>query len=106
VYSRTGELLSIAESGSGITLKIDPALDTQPYRLRGDGQTLTITGGSDVAVLYGVYHFAEEPGVRIYLHGDVIPDDRSPLNMKALRHSPCPPQLRVSMIPNRSESGG
>ncbi len=35
-----------------------------------------ISGGSDVAVLYGAYRFAEKLGVRFYLHGDVIPDER------------------------------
>jgi hypothetical protein len=38
-----------------------------------------ISGGSDLAVLYGAYRFAEKLGVRFYLHGDVIPDKQIPL---------------------------
>jgi hypothetical protein len=72
VYLRTGEMLSIADAGKGIALKIDPALGAQEYRLTADG----ITGGSDVGVLYGAYRYAELLGVRFYLHGDVIPDEQ------------------------------
>jgi len=39
---------------------------------------LKITGGSDIAALYGAYDFAEHLGVRFYLHGDVIPDKKIP----------------------------
>ncbi|MCX6876005.1 MAG: malectin domain-containing carbohydrate-binding protein [Verrucomicrobia bacterium] len=84
IYLRTGELLPITASGAGITLQIDPALAAQQYRLQGDGTTLAITGGSGMAVLYGVYHFAEKLGVRFYLHGDVIPDEQSPLVLPVL----------------------
>ena len=72
VYLRTGKLLPVAEKGQGIALKIDPALGAQEYRITSDG----ITGGSDVGVLYGAYRYAELLGVRFYLHGDVIPDER------------------------------
>jgi hypothetical protein len=34
-----------------------------------------IIGGDIQGVLYGAYQFAEEMGVRFYLHGDVIPDE-------------------------------
>ena len=44
-----------------------------------DGRPLLlITGGSGPATLYGAYRFAELLGVRFYLHGDVIPDERIP----------------------------
>jgi len=79
VYLRTGKLLPIAEFGAGIVLKLDPSLGAQDYRLKGNGEALVISGGSDVAVLYGAYRFAEKLGVRFYLHGDVIPDERCPL---------------------------
>jgi hypothetical protein len=76
IYLRTGELFSITKSGQGITLQLDPKLVAQEYRLQGDGNTLTISGGSAVAVLYGAYDLAEKMGVRFYLHGDVIPDQK------------------------------
>jgi hypothetical protein len=89
VYLRTGKLLPIgtppspAVSGQtsdrrdggvpdAFTLKIDPALGPQEYRITAAG----ITGGSAVGVLYGAYRYAELLGVRFYLHGDVIPDER------------------------------
>jgi hypothetical protein len=43
-----------------------------------DGKKTTqfIIGGGRSGVLYGAYRFAENLGVRFYLHGDVIPDER------------------------------
>ncbi len=82
VYLRTGELLPIVAAptgGGAIALSIDPSRESQEYRLQTRGQTLTISGGSELAVLYGAYDFAEKLGVRFYLHGDVLPDERIPL---------------------------
>jgi hypothetical protein len=76
VYLRTGTLLPIEQTGAGIALKIDSTLGVQQYRLETNGDTLTISGGSDVAVLYGAYTFVEKLGVRFEIHGDVIPDER------------------------------
>ncbi len=76
VYLRTGTLWAIAPKGEGFALKIDPALDAQQYRLKSDGATATISGGSDVAVLYGAYAYVEKLGVRFQIDGDVIPDER------------------------------
>jgi len=76
VYLRSGKLLSLAESGHGVLLRLDKQLETQQYRFKTEGADLTISGGSDVAVLYGVYAFAEKLGVRFYLDGDMIPDGR------------------------------
>ncbi|MCX6926723.1 MAG: malectin domain-containing carbohydrate-binding protein [Verrucomicrobia bacterium] len=76
VYLRTGELLPIAASGQGIVMQLDGKLDAQQYRLKSEGGALIISGGSDVAVLYGAYDFVEKLGVRFYPHGDVIPDQR------------------------------
>jgi hypothetical protein len=84
VWLRTGEWLPIATVGTGIALKIDPALGAQQYRLKSDGGALTISGGSEVAVLYGAYAFAEKLGVRFYLHGDVIPDRKIPFAIPGL----------------------
>jgi hypothetical protein len=39
-------------------------------------QVLLLTGGDDVGTLYAAYRLAEVLGVRFYLHGDVIPDER------------------------------
>lgn len=72
VYLRTGKLWPVAKAGPGIALKIDPTLGAEEYRIRADD----ITGGSDLGVLYGAYRYAELLGVRFYLHGDVVPDER------------------------------
>lgn len=64
-WLRTGELLPIAATGSGVALKVDPALSAPLYRLKWDGASLAISGGSDIAVLYGAYAFAEKLGVRL-----------------------------------------
>ncbi|MBL7133288.1 MAG: hypothetical protein ISS78_04265 [Phycisphaerae bacterium] len=84
IYLRTGKLLPVGATGNGIVLRVDKKLRPQQYRLHGGGATLTISGGSDVAVLYGAYHFAEKLGVRFYLHGDVIPDKQIALAIPAL----------------------
>lgn len=90
VYLRTGRVLSIAATGSGIALKVDPALAAQQYRLNSDGRVLVISGGSDVAVLYGAYAFAERLGVRFFLDGDVIPDGRIRLALPRLDETHAP----------------
>jgi hypothetical protein len=97
IYLRTGELLSIVEAGKGIALKTDPSLGGQQYRLRTDGETLTISGGSEVAVLYGAYAFAEKLGVRFYLHGDVVRDDRLPFAGAKLDET-CKPEFAMRGI--------
>ncbi len=104
VYLRTGELLSISqprramrqseaivvarkdrptvrrlarESGIGPLVS---QLGPEGYLLktvRQNGRKLMlVVGGDDVGTLYAAYRFAERLGVRFYLHGDVIPDDR------------------------------
>jgi hypothetical protein len=81
VYLRTGTLLPIAASattGTAIRLTIDGSLDQQQFRLQTAGPVLTVTGGSDVAVLYGAYALVEKLGVRFQIDGDVIPDARVP----------------------------
>ena len=98
VYVRTGELLPIvATKGTNpdaIIVRTAPVLSAQEYRLKtissAGRRMLTISGGSPIAVLYGAYHFAEKLGVRFYLHGDVIPDERISLSLPMLdeRHKP------------------
>jgi len=55
-------------------------LGPQQYLLRtieqGGSRWLMIVGGDDVGTLYGAYRVAEHAGVRFYLHGDVVPDER------------------------------
>ena len=86
-YVRTGALLPIeaapVSGRSVIRLQRDAGLAEQAYRLvTGTDdlgrRTLTLAGGSDHALLYAAYHFAETLGVRFYLHGDVVPDRRIP----------------------------
>ena len=48
---------------------------------------LRITGGSDIATLYGVYHFAKKLGVRFYIHGDTIPDLKIPFEIPDLNET-------------------
>jgi len=78
VYLRTGERLPIVDqspaAGNVFLLLVDPRLAAQEYQLSGGNKAVTIRGGSDIAVLYGAYRYAERLGVRFYLHGDVIPD--------------------------------
>ncbi len=87
VYLRTGALATLAAGagpGPAVALRIDPALEKQQYRLKSDGRLLTISGGSDVAVLYGAYAFAGKLGVRFQIDGDVLPDERVPLVLPVL----------------------
>jgi len=80
VYLRTGALPAIVGEmparGSVIVLATDPALGAEAYALRTDGAVTRITGGDAAGALYGAYRFAEVLGVRFYLHGDVVPDER------------------------------
>lgn len=46
----------------------------EDYNILSENNNLYIIGGSDLAVLYGAYRYAEKIGVRFHLHGDVIPD--------------------------------
>lgn len=87
VYLRTGTLLPIdatpaAGPGGSIRLGVDDTLGPEEYRLRSEGsggsKGLRIAGGSAQGVLYGAYAFAEKLGVRFYVHGDVVPDERIP----------------------------
>ena len=97
-YLRTGELPDIkpltSSPAAGVILSSEihmPAffnldaddndsiknLKEEDYALLSvNNNTLLITGGSDKAILYGAYRFIESMGVRFYLHGDVIPDEK------------------------------
>ena len=99
IYLRTGRLpqltvdsavrgQAIVVAGKDWSLAADPAvkaaaenLKPQEYLLKtttapNGEKTWWIVGGDDLGTLYGAYRFAENLGVRFYLHGDVIPDGR------------------------------
>jgi hypothetical protein len=107
LYVRTGRLLSIhptdriPSTGDVIVLATgneSPALGRfidksttaeiaslkhEPYLLKTvtkapRSKILLIVGGDDVGLLYGAYRFAEKLGVRFYINGDTIPDQRVP----------------------------
>ena len=95
IYLRTGELPSIApEQRRGhratIVLKLEPSLAAEAYRLQTDGDALTISGGSDLAVVYGAYRFAELLGVRFDLHRDVVPDGQVPFLLPSVDETHTP----------------
>ncbi|MEN8253909.1 MAG: malectin domain-containing carbohydrate-binding protein [Verrucomicrobiota bacterium] len=78
-WLRTGEQVERVDGASAnIVLKVDAGLGKDTFTLKTDGKTLSISGGSDLAVLYGAYRYAELLGVRFYIHGDVVPDGRIP----------------------------
>ena len=97
VYQRTDKLLAVTSEigapapiilsvkGAGLLpgdegIRVDAAaLGPQDYLLRTIvNRGVFLVGGSDTAVLYAAYRFAEYLGVRFYLHGDVIPDQKVP----------------------------
>ena len=109
VYLRTGELLPIVNEDwltagevSGIVIArkdrelmkgVANAEDLEPLgpqqfllktRLIGDRKLVLITGGDELGTLYGAYRLAEHLGVRFYLHGDLIPDDKVPFQLPEL----------------------
>jgi hypothetical protein len=114
VYLRTGKLLPIVRSDKnlpssaslivvgqkdrpavkGITdASAQPAstassLEPQQYLIKtidsGNRQVLLISGGDSIRTLYAAYRFAEHLGVRFYLHGDTIPDERIALKIPNL----------------------
>jgi len=86
IYLRSNQLplilkgTSAKSGGTDIFLVVDSLLEEQEFGLKtnssGYKKSLTISGGSPLALLYGAYEFAEQLGVRFYLHGDVIPDKK------------------------------
>jgi hypothetical protein len=114
VYLRTAKLLPIVRSKDGLLArtalivvgqKDRPAvraitakdaklassvgsLEAQQYLLRtmniGNRQAVLITGGDSIGTLYAAYRFTEHLGVRFYLHGDTIPDERIALRIPDL----------------------
>jgi hypothetical protein len=108
VYLRTGALLRIqstaGDSESTILLKVDALLETQSYRLKTSSgpdhtRVLTLSGGSDLAVLYAAYAFAATLGVQFYLHGDVVPDDRIAFEIPELDETHAPLFEKRGLVP-------
>ena len=106
VYLRTGRLLPMMTQPAGLFPKgnlivvgrkdrpliyssvLGPmsSLGPQSYWLKtiplersgpAGAQKLMVIGGDDAGVLYAAFALAEALGVRFYLHGDVIPDERT-----------------------------
>ncbi len=63
------------------------ALESIP---RDGRMVLLITGGDDTGALYGAYDMAERLGVRFYLAGDVLPEDRTTLDLAGIHVSHAP----------------
>lgn len=98
IYQRTDTLLPTADTilphGDAIVIVVDDKLAPQQYTLKtrteNGRRIVRLVGGSEVAVLYAAYHFAETLGVRFYLHGDVIPDEKIAFALPELDESPRP----------------
>ncbi len=64
------------------------ALKPQQYQVKtlksGNKPTVLICGGDKFGTLYGAYRFIEHFGVRFYLHGDVLPDEKISFKMPDL----------------------
>jgi len=81
----SGQLIFVERMGQG---QIPGDLQPEEYFLKssknGSLEKLVVSGGSDQATLYAAYEFAEQLGVRFYLHGDVIPDGKVVFNIPDL----------------------
>lgn len=103
IYLRSGKWLPLVEDAAASRNAIVVAtseraiagnrgtgLGRQDYLLRSEGSTVYVIGGSDTATLYGAYRFAEHLGIRFYMDGDVVPDERVPFSIPQLdeRRSP------------------
>jgi len=101
LYLRTGRLLPLVEAGSPMwrshnaimvaQVDLKPSADSPEapsYLLktvrRNGRKVVTVLGADDVSTLYAAYRFSEHLGVRFYLHGDVIPDQRIALELPEL----------------------
>ncbi len=74
----------------GLVKSLIPPVKSGQYVLKTyaggpDGRkTLFVAGGDPVSTLYGAYRLAEHFGVRFYLHGDVVPDEKIKLSLPNL----------------------
>lgn len=113
VYLRTGRLLPVLEApqeipegwrgilvargdrpaleavgGSPPVAQVARSLEADEHLLktlaRPRGRVVVLTGGSDASTLHAAYRFAELLGVRFYLHGDVVPDEKARFRLPRL----------------------
>src|SRR3990170_2954116 len=73
-------LLKTVENGKDASAALPAAGGLRSTRL-------LIVGGDAIGTLYGAYRFAEHLGVRFYLHGDTIPDERIALKIPDLNET-------------------
>ncbi len=79
-----GDLILIATKDSDLIndISFDTAsqLKAQEYSIKtidNNGRKIVvICGGDSMGALYGAYYFAEQLGIRFYLHGDVVADKK------------------------------
>lgn len=111
VYLRTGQLIPIQQTVRSLPDKLNAIVvarkdsslvsslpletrgvlgrvEPQAYLLktiRWNGRPVVLAvGGDEVGTLYAAYRLAEHLGVRFYLHGDVLPDDKVKLQFPHL----------------------
>jgi hypothetical protein len=78
--------------GSGVQVRrLIPPLKPGQHLLKthssggpGGRRILFVAGGDPISTLYGAYRFAEHLGIRFYLHGDVVPDEKIELSLPDL----------------------
>ena len=94
LYQVFGTLPPIRVSPTGgFVLKQDTSLKPQQYRLTCDGTRVTIAGGDETGVLYGVYGLLEDHyGVSFLMSGDVLPESKIPLNLARFDETKMPRQ--------------
>jgi hypothetical protein len=80
---------SVARSDEALREAIR-SLQPQQYLLKTTHQRALIVGGDAIGTLYGAYRCAERLGVRFYLHGDVVPDERAESRLPELDEQGAP----------------
>ncbi len=102
-YFRKEKAIVISRYGYNIpTGKSIPGIKDQSYRMYsiGDDKNRSIyIEGFGTGTLYGAYSFIEELGVRFYLHGDVLPDEKIDLKLPKLSINEIP-KYGIANIPN------
>ena len=114
LYLRTGELLPVVRSNGKLPSKVGlivvgrkdrriiktlaagntplkssvASLEPQQYWLKTVSykkqRAVIVTGGDSVGTLYAAYRFIEHFGIRFYLHGDTIPDEKIAIGLPEL----------------------
>lgn len=85
------DIIVVAQKDRSLAGDLGDGLAAQQYRVKtvkhGSKKLILIVGGDDAGTLYGAYRFAEGIGVRFYLDGDLIPDERAPLQLPDLNET-------------------